>query len=165
MSEVHSSKIRIRMGSIELEYEGSEAFLKNELPDLLAVVSNLYRNSGATAEGADDGDGPGGAGAGQDYQLSTSTIAARLGVSSGPDLIVAAAAHLTLVLKRFPFSRSQLLSDMKEASSYYKASYSKNLSAYLDRLVKGHKLVESAKDMYALSATEKTNIERTLAPS
>lgn len=41
-----TSKIRIKMGPIEVEYEGSENFLKEELPELLGTVSNLYKESG-----------------------------------------------------------------------------------------------------------------------
>ena len=33
-----ASKIKIKMGPLEVEFEGSEAFLKAELPDLLAAV-------------------------------------------------------------------------------------------------------------------------------
>jgi hypothetical protein len=34
-----TSKIRIKLGAIEVEYEGSEQFLKEELPQLLTAVS------------------------------------------------------------------------------------------------------------------------------
>ena len=36
-----ASKIKIKMGLLEVEFEGSEAFLKAELPDLLAAVETL----------------------------------------------------------------------------------------------------------------------------
>jgi len=35
-------KIRIKLGEIEVEFEGSEAFLKRELPDLVRMGSELY---------------------------------------------------------------------------------------------------------------------------
>ena len=41
-----TAKMRIKMGPIEIEYEGSEDFLKQELTDLLSAVSKLYQDSG-----------------------------------------------------------------------------------------------------------------------
>jgi hypothetical protein len=41
-----TSKIKIKMGAIEIDYEGSEEFLKEELPSLLKTVSDLYKSSG-----------------------------------------------------------------------------------------------------------------------
>ncbi len=39
MEQAMTSKIRIKLGPIEVEYEGSESFLKEELPYLLAAVA------------------------------------------------------------------------------------------------------------------------------
>ncbi len=33
-------KIRIKLGQVEVEYEGSESFLKQELPDLIKTITN-----------------------------------------------------------------------------------------------------------------------------
>ena len=39
------------MGEIEVEYEGTESFLRDELPQLLAAVSKLHHDSaGASGE-------------------------------------------------------------------------------------------------------------------
>jgi hypothetical protein len=43
------SKIRIKMADIEVEYEGSEAFLKGELPAILDAVSKLHGDKGTTS--------------------------------------------------------------------------------------------------------------------
>lgn len=81
-----SSKIRIKIGEIEVEYEGTEEFLKKELPELLKTVSELYR--------------PLNAGGGSTFvppsnlQLSTANIAAKLDAKTGPDVVIAACAHL-----------------------------------------------------------------------
>ena len=45
-----TSKIRIKMGFIEVEFEGSEQFLKEELPDLLTGVSQLHSKSSLASE-------------------------------------------------------------------------------------------------------------------
>ncbi|MBU2464624.1 MAG: hypothetical protein KJ844_11135, partial [Candidatus Edwardsbacteria bacterium] len=91
------SKIKIKLGGIEIEYEGSESFLKKELPDLIKIVTELYKSSKTPAP--PDGDDDSGEGEKDEgsIKLSTKSIATKLSCASGPDLIIAAAAHLTLV--------------------------------------------------------------------
>jgi len=135
MSETHISKIKIKMGPIELEYEGSEGFLKEELPDLLAAVSKLYTDTGGRLTAASAPNPAAGlqAPAGN-LQLTTGTIAGRLRCDSGSDLIRAAAARLHLGLGQASFTRQQVLEQMQQAPTYYKATYSNNLSKYLSAL-------------------------------
>lgn len=157
-----TSKIRIRMGAIEVEYEGSEAFLKDELPDLLSAVSKLYRESGAA--GADANlDLNADTGAGSFATGTTGGIAAKLGCTSGSDLIIAAAAKLALIDKQQSFPRKTLHEEMKTASSYYNKNYGPNLSKYLTALVKAGRLNEPAKDRYSLSPAERQKIEPKIA--
>lgn len=157
------SKIKIRLGEIEVEYEGSESFLKKELPELIRTVSELYQtaNIGAADEGGGDADKGGGASAGK-IQLSTNSIATKLSVTSGPDLAVAAAAHLTLVKGTAVFSRQDLLKEMKTATSFYKGSYSNNLSTTLKGLLKS-KFNEPSTGKFALTAKAKEELRSTLA--
>lgn len=162
------SKIKIKMGPIEIEYEGSEAFLKEELPALLAAVSDLYKESGITdpvdaGESTGAAPAPASAGSKGTVQSTTGSIAAQLGAKSGPDLIMAAAARLTLSLGLGSFGRSQITAEMKSASAYYKKTYVNNLSKYLNQLVKDGKLLETAKDIYALSASAKSSLEARIA--
>lgn len=156
-----TSKIKIKLGLVEVEYEGSEEFLKKELPDLLSAISKLYKESGIPASGqqltdqlVSVGNTPLGG--------TTGTIAAKLKVASGSDLAVAAAARLTLGLGQGLFTRDQLLTEMKSASSYCKKNYISNLSNTLNGLVKSAKFVETAKDTYALSANTKSDLENRL---
>lgn len=161
-----TSKIRIKLGPIEVEYEGSEEFLKKELPDFLSAISQLYRESGvnliSSVPSANQQLGQTDAGS-QAIVGTTGTIAAKLNVTSGPDLAVAAAVRLMLGLGQGSFTRDQLLTEMKSASSYYKKSYRSNLSNMLSGLVKSSRFVETAKDTYALSANTKTDMESRLA--
>lgn len=62
------SKIRIKLGAIEIEYEGSENFLRKELPDLVKTVTELAKTSQITGQV-----NPGG-GLGGDLQLTTNSI-------------------------------------------------------------------------------------------
>jgi len=152
MSDLHVSKIRIKMGAIELEYEGSESFLKEELPDLLAAVSKLHTDTGgALTSPAPAVTPPGPQRPSPSLQITTGTIAGRVKCKSGPDLIRAAAARLHFGLGQTSFTRQQILDQMQEAPTYYKATYSKNLTQNLSGLVKGGKLNEISKDTYALT--------------
>jgi len=163
-----SSKIRIKMGPIEVECEGTEAFLKDELPDLLSTVSNLYKESkiGVGDNGGDDPGGgtggPGQAGVGK-IEGTTGTIAAKLQAKSGSDLILAACAHLTFVAKQKTSTRQQIIDQMKSATGYYKKSHSNNLSKNLLGLVQGGKLIEPSSGSYALNAPTRTDLEIRLA--
>lgn len=157
-----TSKIRIKMGAIEVEYEGSEQFLKEELPELLSAVSKLYKSSALEANNAATGSD---AGSGKSTEVvgTTGTLAAILGGGSGPDLALSAAARLTFGLKKEKFIRKEILVEMQSASAYFKPSYSSNLTNILNGLVKDKKLMESAKDTYSLSADSRKSLGAKLA--
>ena len=125
-----TSKIKIKLGPIEVDYEGSETFLKEELPQLLSAVSDSYAKSrfeqgdasgSAIAQNTNAGTGNGG-NAGTKLQMTTGAIAAKLAVKSGPELVLAAAAHLKLVKGYDAYSRHDLTKEMKTASAYHKAT-------------------------------------------
>jgi hypothetical protein len=158
-----TSKIKIKLGPIEVEYEGSESFLKEELPQLLEAVANLYKQSGIP-ELKQDGGGSGGTGNdAPKLQSTTGALAAKLGCKTGPDLALAAAVRLTFAAEKEKFSRKELLSEMQTATAYYKASYGSNLSATLNGLIKDGVFLEPAKDTYSLSAPKKAEIGKQLA--
>ena len=150
------------MGAIEVEYEGSEQFLKEELPELLSAVSKLYKSSALEANNAATGSD---AGSSKSTEVvgTTGTLAAELGGDTGPDLVMSAAARLTFVLRKEKFTRKEILDEMKSASSYYKTSYAGNLTATLNRLVKDKKLMAPATDTYSLSAGSKKSLGAKLA--
>ena len=154
------SKIRIKLGAIEVEFEGSEQFLKKELPDLIKTVSELYKGSNLPAEA----DNSLVSGAPPKIELSTGSIATKLGCKSGGDLALAAAAHLTFAKKTPVFKRKILLSEMKTASAFYKASYSGNLTKILNQLLKS-KFNEPSSGSYALTAETKEKLGGILAKS
>jgi hypothetical protein len=161
-----SSKIRIKIGDVEVEYEGTEQFLRDELPKLLTGVLELHRAeqqsngkpSATTNPSHKDKSPPVGSSIG-----TTKTVSAKLGVTSGSDLVLAAAARLSIGDDKETFTRSELLTEMKTASGYYKASYSNNLSKSLQALVSSGRLRETAKETYTLSADELGQLETKLA--
>ena len=165
-----TSKLRIRIGEVEIDYEGTEEFLKQELPQLLKTAMELHKASesapeGSGGKGASKGSGSGvRAGAGAKITLTTASIAGRLEVKSGADLLQAAAAHLVLAKGSETFSRQELLAEMQSAPSYYKQSYSANLTAYIrTALQKNGPLSETSKDTYALKAAARKNLEAKIA--
>ena len=155
-----NSKIRIKLGPIEVEYEGSEAFLKEELPQLLKAVSDLYSKSNLVKEFNPDGGTPPPSGT---LQGTTGTIAAKLAVKQGPDLILAAAARLSFVLGKSAFSRQEIIDEIKSANAYYKKSYLANLTQSLNNLMKDGKLLEPSTGTYSLSATTQADLKARLA--
>lgn len=154
-----TSKIKIKIGQIEVDYEGSEEFLKEELPELLTAVSNLYKQSGMPLDNGEE------TGGGEKFttQGTTGNFAAKLLSKSGHDLVTAAAARLTFAVGKESFSRKEILTEMQSAKAYYKASYSKNLSKYLNSLVKDGVLMEPSIDTYALSAASTKSLRAKLA--
>jgi hypothetical protein len=151
------------MGEIEVEYEGTESFLRDELPELLSAVSKLHHDSGR----ADP------AGANKDTKMhsakglqgTTGTIAAKLKCKPGvgKDLITAAAARLTFVSHKPSFTRAELLTEARTATGYYKKTVNNNLTNTLAGLVKSGDFAETAKDTYALSATKQEELSTSLA--
>lgn len=157
-----TSKLRVKMGPIEIEYEGSEEFLKQELPELLQAVTTLYKDSGIS-EPSTPALGSQGETNTSGLQGTTNTYAAKLGGSSGPELAIAAAARLRIGMSTETFSRAKLLEEMKSAASYYKKSYGSNLTKIIGTLVSNQKLIESAKDTYSLHANTEKELRAKLA--
>lgn len=164
-----TSKIKIKLGAIEIEYEGSETFLKEELPQLLSAVSDLYTKSHTSLESqfSDRGtstNSPMGANTNSTskpkIEATTGSIAAKLNCRSGPELVMAAAARLTFVLQASTFSRQKIIDEMKTATAYNKASYLSNLTQSLNNLVKDGKLNEPSQGNYALTAASISDLEQ-----
>ncbi|WP_108802959.1 hypothetical protein [Aquimarina sp. Aq107] len=161
-------KIKIKIGTIEIEYEGNENYLKKDLPDLIDKIISLKSsipddiepqipeqesNSVTEVETTNNG---------STIQMSTNSIAAKLNAKTGTDVTIAASAHLVFVQGKDTFHRKEILTEMKKASNYYKSSHGKNLSVSLKTLTGSHKIIERKKDTYALSASLKKSLNATL---
>ncbi len=165
MSDI-TTKIRMKIGQLELDYEGRESFLINDLSNLLDKIADLSKKHTATqlidtsSESESVLVSTNGT---KKIELSTATIASRMDAKSGPELAIAACAHLTFAKSKGTFSLAEIRTEMKNASSYYKASMASNLSKALKNLVKKQRLNETASDSYALTAAEKDAMEKLLA--
>ena len=142
--------LRVKFGAIELDYEGDLQFEKADVFGLLEAISKLSIPSAAFGRRWANGDA--------DVEAeatavgSVSDIAHRLEADSGPGLIVAAAAALHFLGKKAEFTNKDLLSTMRDAKAYFKASYASNFVAQLSRLVKNNELRSLGSERYALSA-------------
>lgn len=148
-------KIRVKAGEVEIEYEGPEELLKQVLPDIIKEIPGLIKQSPSPATVKSP----------TEMQATTASLAARFQAKSGTDLIMAAAAHLSLVKKKESFSREELLDQMKSASQFYKPTYSNNLSKYIKTLIKDGKLNEPSTNQYTLTPSAVTTWSAQIAGS
>jgi hypothetical protein len=98
-------------------------------------------------------------------EATTGSLAAKLNVKTGPDLLMAAAARLTFVTSLPTFPRQMLIDEMKTASAYFKANYVGNLTSALNKLVKDGKLNEPSQGNYALTASSLKELEQRIVRS
>lgn len=156
-----TSKVRLRLGDVEIECEGSEEFLKQEVPTLLKAVMELHGPPRVTPPREPAKGDPGGQV--KVGSLTTGSIAAKLGAKTGPDLLIAGAARLAIVLNTEPFTRKQLLGEMKSATAYYDKNYRANLSRMLKSALQDDRLTETATNSFALTPGARAEIEKKLA--
>jgi hypothetical protein len=151
-----ATKIRLRFGAVEIDYEGSEGFLKENFPALLAELANVAGRAPVQVSREVGANGGGLAlGAATAFDFSTNTIASVTGAKTGPDLAMSAAAHLTLTKGAEKFSRKELLTEMQSATTFYNQSYSGNLSKILNGLTKAKRLNLVGNHTYALTRGER----------
>lgn len=155
-----TSKLRIKIGSLEIEYEGSDEFIKVELPMLL---DKLYELKGSSeVEESDDDETQDGNGKAPGLDMTTNTIAQKLGAKSGSDLTKSAAARLGLILGKETFSRKEILKEMGSAKSFFKKSYRNNLDNSLKTLLTNNVLLLQGENIYALHDTAAKDLKAKL---
>jgi hypothetical protein len=162
------TRLRVKLGATEIEYEGGTEFLKEEIMPtvgkILAMVDSraelqrpkpMLQIDSSTEVLSSSAIG--------EVSHSTNTIATLLGAKSASDLAIAAAAQLTLVQKKERLSRQEILDEMRSGTSFFKSSYVNNHSNSLKVLTKGDRLRLLAPDTYALSFKERNELEKLLA--
>jgi len=105
-----NARIRLKIGQLEIDYEGDSGFLKDQLISTVSELISLQNllpeannNSQISSLGEDNNL------VSKNYDQSTDTIANIIGTSSGTDLIIAAAAHLHFVKNKQKFTRPELV--------------------------------------------------------
>jgi len=157
---MNEASFAIKIGEIETTCTGSEAYLKEQLPVILKFIESFSTRPEINASSAKAkvplvGDQ-------KQADLAVNSIAAKLDSKTGSDLVLAASYSLTRS-SQTSCSRTELLEEMKKATSYYKSTYSKNLSKYLTTLIKEGKLLEQSSQSYALSANTRVEVEAKIA--
>ena len=159
------ARIRIKLGQVEIEYEGKADFLKTQLLETVKEVLELQKEVPAAlaAPLAEQPPAPSNSGKGT-IEHSTDTIAYLIGATTGNELAMAAAAHLHFTKGKKTFARKEILQEMKGAHHYFKQSYEGNLSRTLKALTKGKaRLRVISTGIYSLSNTEVQELGATFA--
>ncbi|HVY87204.1 MAG TPA: hypothetical protein VG943_18875 [Caulobacterales bacterium] len=153
------SRARVSADGVEVEVEGVDL----NIPELVAQVIETRRSLGPAATSTTQSAPNLGEAIARQATASTNTIASLLNASTGSDLVLAAMAHLTLVQGKDVAMRREILDEMKAARTFYKETFSSNLSSYLDNLAKAKRLNLVARDSYALPNGERQNLERLIS--
>lgn len=156
--EMSNCTVKISLGALSVEYTGEQSFVEDGLLELIGALAEKAP-AASTQAIATTSIPQHTSSAASVGHLSTNTIASQMSSHSGPDLIIAAVAHLQLVKQQDKATRSEISKEMKAATTYYKASFGGNLTSYFNSLVKAKRLNQISQDAYALSATERATME------
>lgn len=154
-------QLKISVGQIALEYEGEEAFFNKEVATFVEAFLDKVGTVTIAAPSSPDGNGAAKAPSrnSNSQKHSTNTVAKLLDVKTGPDLILAAVAKKILVDGEETVSRQVIMTEMRGATSYYKKTYTSNLSNYLDNLTKADSLRLISEGVYGLPAKMRDTLE------
>ncbi|MEP3422280.1 MAG: hypothetical protein ABJN35_11135 [Erythrobacter sp.] len=163
-----AAKVRIKAGPVEFEYEGDTALTLADIKELFAQVETLFAVP-ALKDGLDahsdnqvDEAGESKRQGRQAQKLHINSVAEKLGVKTGPELVIAAAAALQIFEQKETVSRSDISKTMRKATKYFKESMAKNLTGALSGLV-GKKLNQIGDGYYSLTADEFNRLEKEFA--
>lgn len=159
------TKIHLRAGEVELSLETESPLAVSDIKDFISQVQELAQS--LVPEPDDTAplvppNGSNGTGSSTgaplllehaNPQLHVNSVADRLSVKSGPELVIAAAAYLQIIEGKQSFTRKELLSAMKSATSYYNQNIGSNLGSSLKSLSTS-KLNQLNNGTYALKSHE-----------
>lgn len=163
MTELH--KLKFSHGNVSFEIEGSPDFIEENLEPLFNKCFEISSKTGVlntpiestNAYSSNKVEQP------FDPTLSTNTIALTTNAKTGSALVIAAIAHLQLVKGATKVTRQEISEEIKTATTFYKATYTSNLTAYLDTLTKARRLNLIAKDTYSLSSSERQQLSEAIS--
>ena len=93
---------------------------------------------------------------------TVSVVAQKIGAKSARDLLLAAAAHLTLYQGKERFTKEELVACAKEGRGW-KAQYSSQMAFNIKRMSDAGTLFEKAKNVFSLSDQAVADVEGRLA--
>lgn len=95
-------------------------------------------------------------------QGTVSVVSQKLGVASARELLLAAAAHLTLYQSKDAFTKEELVACAKEARSW-KSSYTNQMASNIKRMCDAGTLFEKTRDVFSLSDEALADVEGRLS--
>ena len=156
-------KIALKIGNVEFQYEGTRVDFENKFQAVFDSIAECGNGDVAPVVGQQNAADSSPAVKSFVPSMTVKSIAAKLGVSGGSDLVYAVVASLAVVKKKETFTRPEIIEEMKQAVGYYKSTHRSNLSAYLDVLIKKDTIIEVSKDVYALKEAARPEMEQKLA--
>ncbi len=136
-----SSRVRIKAGPVEFEYEGETELSVSDIKDLFSHIETLFKVP-VLAEPEQHAGAPETSAAvaavtppKPAQTLHVTSVAAKLKVKTEPELAVAAAAALQIYEGKTSFTRGELHEMMKRATMHYKTSMQGNLTSILQSLL------------------------------
>jgi hypothetical protein len=147
-----TSKVRIKAGPVEFEYEAETELAVTDIKDLFSHIETLFKVpalavGGQVSASSDmvkaNVNGP--------QKLHINSIATKLGGKTGGDVALAAAAALQIFDQKETFTRAELLDMMKKATLHYKDNMSGNLTSIIKSML-GLKLNQISDGVYSLTS-------------
>jgi hypothetical protein len=93
---------------------------------------------------------------------TVSMVSQKIGAKSARDLLLAAAAHLTLFQGKESFSKEELIACAKDARGW-KSAYSSQMAVNINRMIKADVLFEKSKNLFSLSETSEAEMQAKLS--
>ena len=147
-----TSRVRIKAGPVEFDYEAETELSVTDIKDLFSHIETLFKVP-VLAEGGQVHASPEQSKTnvnGSIQKLHINSIATKLGAKTGADVALAAAAALQIFDQKDTFTRAELLDMMKKGTLHYKDNMSSNLSAIIKSML-GPKLNQISDGVYSLT--------------
>ncbi|HKW54975.1 MAG TPA: hypothetical protein VJO12_14880 [Stellaceae bacterium] len=161
------SKLRIKLGDVEVEYEGEAAFVETGLIELVGKVQDMAaKSTPVMARSAMNAGKPGATPASSPstpVQMTTKSIATKMSAKKGPEVAKAAVAKLGILQGKPTFSRSEILEEMRTATGIFRPSMNGNMTPILNSLAQDDVIIESSPEVYALTPNGETQLRQQLA--
>ncbi|MEL7683770.1 hypothetical protein AAG594_05475 [Citromicrobium bathyomarinum] len=160
-----NERVKIKVGSVEVEFEGEGEFARSGALDILKEVIRLApdaswpvfeRDRRAGTLGVVDAATP-------NRDLTIATIAAHFDPKGTQDLIQCALAKLQIVDGANQATKDEIWECIKGATGYFKSSMNRNFPRDLGRMVKSKKVNEVASGTYSLTALTRKELEAMVA--
>lgn len=162
-------RIRVKMGQIEIECEGSEKFLEKELVSILSAISDFYQSAPSELKQAQVSDPisvpnteKNTQQSAQNFDLAINSVATKLGATKGSDLLLAAMARLTFGENKDVFSDAEIKAELKLATQHKSATALKHFTVYMKSLCGAEKIYDKGSAGFALSANTRQELSAQL---